>query len=616
MPFILRKTITETFLERVKTTPNAVGFTFKAADTPGQWKSVTFRAFFDECRLVSFGLTHLGLEPGDRAAILSATRYEWTLSDMAILGAGGVTVPIYSSNTPADVGFILEHSEAKVAFVEDAHQLEKILDLREKDRSVLPALKQIVVLDPAAMAVLPSYRETSRDVITIQALKELGRREETREPQRFEKRLASASAEDPITICYTSGTTGQPKGVLITHDNIMSVLEDCEIAFASYIVPEREVVLTFLPATHIMGKVESMAVWTFGWQVGFAESLEKLTTNLLEIRPTLIFSVPRIYEKAYARIESMVAESPAPKRLLFRWGLESGRRYYAARGRGKRAAITDFAQYHAARKGIFGKIRERFGGRLKFAISGGAPLSPEIGEFFRIAGIPILEGYGLTESCGPISLNTPGDVRFGTVGRPLPEVSARVAEDGEILIKSRKLFAGYYKNPGETSKAMSSGWFHTGDIGFIDEDGFLHITDRKKDLIITSGGKNIAPQKIENLAKGFPLIHQIVVHGDRRHYLTALITLDREQIIKYASEARVLFSEYSELIRHPRIISIVQKAVDEINRQLAGFETIKKFTILPQDFTIDAGEVTPSLKLRRNAIERKYRETLDRMYVE
>lgn len=616
MPFILRKTITETFLERVRTSPNIPGFKYKPHESPNEWKSVSFRAFFDECRLVSFGLMNLGIGPGDKVAILSSTRYEWPLSDIAILGARAVTVPIYASNTPADVAYVINHSEAKVVFLEDAHQLQKLLDLREKDRKAVPGLKQLVVFDPAAMSLLPSYKETSKDVMTLQALKELGKREEVRDPQKFEANLVAAKPSDPITICYTSGTTGVPKGAIITHDNMMSVLEDCEISFSSFIIPESETLLSFLPISHIIGKVESMAVWVFGWQACFAESFDKLATNLCEVRPTILFSVPRIYEKAYARIQAMVEASPPAKQKLFRWGVEAGRRYFAAKRMRKKASFADYAQYHAAKGAIFSKVRERFGGRLKYAVSGGAPLSAEIGEFFRIAGVPVLEGYGLTETCGPISLNTPDDIRFGTVGRPLTEVSAKIAEDGEILIKSRKNFAGYYKNPDETEHATTDGWFHTGDIGFIDDDGFIHITDRKKDLIVTSGGKNIAPQKIEGLAKSHPLLNQFVVHGDRRHYLTALVTLDRELVIRYASEQQILFSEYAELIKNPKILSWVEKAVDDMNRQLASFETVKKFTILPHDFTIDAGELTPSLKLRRGVIERKYRSELDQMYIE
>jgi long-chain acyl-CoA synthetase len=614
MPYILRKTVSATFLERIRTSPNLTGFRYKSHETPGEWQSLSFRGFFDECRLVSFGMMNLGLAPADKVAIVSTTRYEWPLADLAILGARGITVPIYPSNTPEDIAYILAHSEAKLVFLEDARQLQKILDLREKDRKILPGLKHLVVFDPTAMSLLPNYKETSKDVMTLQALKELGKREETRDPQKFENNLLAAGPDDPITICYTSGTTGVPKGVILTQDNMMSVLEDVEITLSSFAQPEAEVVLSFLPVSHIFGKVESMAVWVTGWQACFAESIEKVATNLTEIRPTLLFSVPRIYEKAYAKILSVVDESPPHRKALFHWGVEAGRRYFAARRMGKKAAFTDFMQYRTAHRAIFGKVRERFGGRLRYAVSGGAPLAPEIGEFFRIAGIPILEGYGLTETTGPVSINTPDDIRFGTVGRPLTEVSMKIAEDGELLVKSRKNFSGYYKEPNETDRALEAGWFHTGDIGFIDEDGFVHITDRKKDLIVTSAGKNIAPQKIENLAKSHPLLNQFVVHGDRRHYLTALVTLDRELVIRYASENQILFSEYAELIKNPKILSWVEKAFDDINRQLASYETVKKFTILPQDFTIDAGELTPSMKLRRSVIERKYREQLDRMY--
>ncbi len=618
MAYILRKTITETFLARAQSTPAVVGYQFKPTyedmGEKGKWREFSFKEFYQECRLVSFGLMGLGTQPGDKIVILSNTRIEWSLSDMAIMGAKGVTVPVYASNTAEDVVFIIQHSEAKIVILEDGKQLQKLLDKQIESPGCLPLLQKVVVFEPAAMRLAAHYLEGTKNVLTFQALKELGRREEAKEPNRFDQNLSSAQPEDLMTICYTSGTTGVPKGVMITHDNIMSVLEDCVSLLGPLLKPEEEVILSFLPFSHVIGKVESLAVQTFGWRQAFAESLDQLMENIAEVQPTVLFSVPRIFEKVYNRIlESIDAGSPINK-VLFETALGVGRKYYEAVWAKQRPSWKDALEYQIAKQIIFRKVAQKFGGRLRFSLCGGAPLPQEIGEFFHILGICILEGYGLTETSAPVTLNTPQDVRFGVVGRPLPEVTIKIADDGEILVKSRKIFKAYFKMEEETAHVLQGGWFHTGDIGLIDADGFLHITDRKKDLIITSGGKNIAPQKIENIAKTQKLMSQFVVHGDRRHYLTALVTLNRDQMIRYAHENRILFSEYSELIKNPKILALTQKAIDEINRQLASYETIKKFVILPEEFTVEGGELTPSLKVRRSFLNKRYKSELDSMY--
>jgi len=618
VPVITRKTITATFLDRVQTTPDAVGFQFKPTHAEmgpvGTWHSVTFKEFYQVCRQVAYGLMSLGIEKGDRVAILSNTRFEWSLSDMAILGSGAVTVPIYASNTATDVAFIINHSGAKVVFVEDGKQLAKVLEKRLESPDALPTLEKIICLEPSAMITAAQHAKGLDDTLTLQALRELGRREEGKDPARFDDLLREAKPDDILTICYTSGTTGVPKGAMLTHDNVMSVLEDCVTTLIEYLTPDREVVLSFLPFSHVIGKLESMAVYVFGWRQNFAENLDTLMANLAEIRPTIVFAVPRIFEKAHNRVLAMVESGPSSKKKLFDWATVTGRRYFEALWSKRSPGLKDTLEYKAAKKLVLSKIAHRFGGRLRFAVCGGAPLPKEIGEFFEIAGIKILEGYGLTETSAPVSLNSPGDTRFGTVGRPLPEVNLKIADDGEILVKSRKVFKGYYKMEKETAEVFTDGWFHTGDIGHIDQDGFIHITDRKKDIIVTSGGKNVAPQKIENIAKTQKIISQFVVHGDRRHYLTALVTLDRDQVIQYANAHSILFSEYGELIKNPKIIALVQKTVDEINGPLASFETVKKFAILPNEFTVESGELTPSMKVRRSYVNKKFQRELDTMY--
>ncbi len=610
MPIILRQTLSETYLERIKATPARVGFRYKPtypeAGPVGVWKDVTYRQFDEQCRLVSFGLMGLGVLPKDRVAILANTRFEWALSDIAILGAGAITVPIYASNTPEDCAFILNHCEAKIAIVENEKQLEKLAE----NRSKLPHLQRIVVIEPLS----PSATAAQPEVLSYLDLKNLGRKEEALSPERFENNLLGAVPEDLLTICYTSGTTGIPKGVMLSHSNMVSVLEDAVKELQSFIVPDQEIFVSFLPFSHVIGKLESMAAYTFGYQECYAESLDKLMENISEIRPTLLFAVPRIFEKAYTRVNSLIESGPATRKALFQWALTAGRTYFQALWDGRTPSLLEKLEYQAAKRLVFSKVAQRFGGRLRFAICGGAPLPQQIGEFFQIIGVDIIEGYGLTETCAPCTMNPPSDLRFGSVGRPLPEVQLKIAEDGEILIKSKKVFQGYYKMPEETKQAIQDGWLQTGDIGRIDDEGYLYITDRKKDLIITSGGKNIAPQKIENLAKSRKFINQFFVYGDRRNYLTALVTLDREPTEKYAQEQQILFSEYRELVKHPKIIALVQRLIEEVNSHLASFETIKKFRILPSDFSVDSGEMTPSLKLKRNVIQHNFQADLDSMY--
>lgn len=618
---ITRKTVTEIFLERVKATPSAIGFQFKPTHSEmgavGVWKQVTYKEFYQDCRLVSYGLMGMGIQPGDKVGIFSNTRFEWSQVDMAILGARAITVPIYASNTPEDVTYIVEHSEIRIIFAEDLKQLVKILEQKQAHPSSMPKLEKIIVFEPAAVMGSARFGALSKMVLTLQASRELGKREEARDPSRFDQNLLGAQPSDILTLCYTSGTTGVPKGAMITHDNMVSVLED-----ASKIVqelnpkPDEEVFLSFLPFSHIIGKLESMIIYSLGCKQVFAENIDKIIVNMAEVKPTIVFSVPRIFEKAYARVMASVDAGSPLKKKLFTWALQAGRAYYTEIWAHRSPSLKSRLEFEAAKRLVFGKISDRFGGQLKHAICGGAPLPQEIGEFFQIVGIQIFEGYGLTETCGPITVNTPQEYQYGRVGKPLPEVSIKLAEDGEVLAKSRKIFAGYYKMEEETHSVLKDGWFYTGDIGTLDAKGSLKITDRKKDLIITSGGKNIAPQKIENLAKTRKLVNQFVVHGDRRHYLTALITLDKEGVIKYAQDNQILFSEYAELIKNPKIIALVQKITDEVNGHLAGFESIKKFVILPNEFTVETGELTPSLKIKRKVVGEKYKAELDSMYAD
>ncbi len=610
--FILGKTVGDVFLARLEKSPKRIGYRFKPtapeSGPVGQWKGLSFEDFSDSMTAIAQGLIALGVKPGERVIIASNTRVEWALADFAILGCRAITVPIYASNTEEDFTYILNHSEARVAFVEDAKQLQKLLNQKPK----LQYLEKIIVMDPGALRLAPE----NPDVISLHSLQSVGRSEEARNPGRIKRNFREAQPDELITICYTSGTTGVPKGVMLTHDNIMSVLDDVVGALKNELSPEKEVLVSFLPYSHIIGKCESLATYTFGWQLNFAENMDKLVETIGEVRPTILFSVPRVFEKAHIRIRTMANEGSPAKKKIFHWACEVGAKVKGYGQNPSKASVLDRLAFDLADRLVFAKVRARFGGRLKFAVCGGAPLPREIGEFFGMAGIPILEGYGLTETSAPVCLNLPSDVRYGTVGKPLPEVAVKIAEDGEILVRSRKVFKGYYKNEEATQEALQNGWFHTGDIGELDPVGYLRITDRKKDLIITSGGKNVAPQKIESLAKSLKFINQFVVHGDKRNFLTAVVTLDKDAVIQFAQQEQVLFSTYRDLVKTPKVRELVQKSIDELNTHLASYETIKKFFILADEFTVDSGELTPSLKIKRKIINQRYQGEFDRLYAD
>jgi long-chain acyl-CoA synthetase len=611
MPFIQRKTITETFLARAKQSPDQIGFQYRHA---GEWQEMTYREFYNRVRIISYGLMSLGIRPGDRVALISHTRLEWSVLDMAILGARGVTVPLYPSCTEVEAGRILAHSEARVVFAEDSAQLEKLLNVRAANPHLLPGLERIIVLDPQAMRLAVNPQQNIRDVMTVDALQELGRREEGKNPLRFDENLSAAKPEDLFTLGYTTGTTGEAKGVPLTHDNLMSVIEDCLDRMKGRIRSDREVMLAFLPFSHVLGRLQSMIHYSLGGKMAFSQNPDRLPQDLLEIKPTLLFAVPRIFEKAYAQIMAAVVAENYVSRKLFDQALNTGREYHEAYWSRKTPSIKVTGKYLLAKTMVFKHITDRFGGKLRYAICGGAPLPKELGEFFEIAGVRILEGYGLTETCAPVTLNDPDHPRFGTVGKPLKDVSVKIAEDGEILLQSRKLFRGYYKDPEENARTFQGGWFHTGDVGHLDRDGYLHITERKKDLIVTSTGKKIAPQKVESIAKTTKPIHEIVVYGDRRSYLTALVTLDKETLVDYANSHSILFSDIPGLIKNPKILSWVEKTLDEVNRQLATYERIRKFIILPHDFSVEGGELTHSLKVRRKVIYERYSKELEGLY--
>lgn len=591
------QTLTRAFKDRVHHTPRKIAFKRKVN---GVWEEITFQEYYDLVQNLCFALMESGIEKGDRVAILSSSRVEWAISDLAILSCGAVTVPIYQSNVPQEVEFILSDSSARAIFVENEVQLNKVLSVKER----LPQLKEIVVYE------LKESPKNLSSFVPLEKFCQKGLHKKDQNPKIFDQLLDEAKPDDLATIVYTSGTTGVPKGVMLSHSNFISELSDLTKAFQ---LSESDTILSFLPYAHILARIEHLLGIAFGWTTAFAESVPKLVDNLSEIKPTFMFAVPRIYEKVYNKIISDISEASPLKKKIFYGCLNIGKT--VSQHKQKRLPIPPLLgiQYRIAKRLVFNKLNQKFGGKIRFFVSGGAPLSRDIAEFFHAAGFLILEGYGLTETTAAAFNNREEDYEFGTVGSPLGDVQVKIADDGEILLKSEKVFKGYFKNSEATKESFKDGWFCTGDIGFLNERRHLKITDRKKDIIVTSGGKNVAPQKIESLLKTERFISQVMVYGDKRNYLTALVTLNEEEIRKFLKSKTG--AEPADPYADPSVEKLILSIIEEKNRSLPSFETIKKFKILKNDFTIEGGELTPSLKVRRKFCAEKYRDVISSMYV-
>ncbi len=562
----------------------------------GDWVPWSWREVRGKVRALSAALQGLGVTKGDCVSILSSTRPEWTLADLAILSLGAITAPIYQSNLPDEVQFILNNSDAKGIFVEDEVQLRKVLDVKDK----LPRLEFIVVIRGGSKA---EQALSLRDLLKT----------DEKQASSYDRNIKELDGSSVASYVYTSGTTGKPKGAVLTHNNFISEIMAVGKAFD---VTPNDISLSFLPLAHILARAIQFYQLHVGFTFAFAESIEKLAGNIQDIRPNFLVSVPRIFEKVYERILSQVHASSSLKQGMFNWAKKVGSEYSEAKQKKKPAAVMVSFQYLLASKLVFQKIRDRLGGRMRFAVSGGAPLAQEIAEFFHAAGILVHEGYGLTETTAAINIMTEDNIEFGTVGPPVEGVEEKIAEDGEILVRGSTVFQGYYRNDEATREVLDEdGWFHTGDIGEFTLSGSLKITDRKKDIIVTAGGKNVAPQKIENLIKTNKYISQVVVHGDKRKYLTALITLNEEEVDKYAAD-KGFSSNGAPLVKHDKVENLVKKIIEENNKHLPSYETIKRFAIMESDFTQESGELTPSLKVKRRFVAEKYADILNNLYHE
>jgi long-chain acyl-CoA synthetase len=569
----------------------------------GTYVTLTYSAYYERSLMVARGLSKMGVKPGDRVAIISENRAAWVIADMGILCTGAVTVPIYPTNTPEQIEYMINHSGARIAFVSGKFQYSKLLKVRES----MPGLELVVSFerflgDPSLM------------VTTFYQLSEIDSPITPEEQKAIEAGIDRIEPGNMLTMIYTSGTTGVPKGVMLSHNNILTntqyVTEQCRA------LDENEVLLSFLPLSHILERTAGyyMTIRN-GCLMAFADSIEKVPENMMEIRPTVMVSVPRLFEKIYHRIYENAHQMSAVKRGLFHWAVDVGKKYVAATYIDKQPSALLNLKYSLADRLIFSKIRTRFGGNMKLFCCGGAPLDKTINEFFWVIGIPIFEGYGLTETSPALCFNNFEHIRFGSVGYALKQTAFKIAEDGEIMVKGPQVMLGYFNDPEATAETFHDGWLKTGDIGHI-EDGFVFITDRKKELIITAGGKNIAPQPIENELKMDKYVSSAYVYGDRKPYITALIVPNLERLLEFAKEKHIHYYDLEDLVMHEPVQKLFEQRLAEINKHLPPYETIKKFVLLAHDFSIEGGELTPTMKLRRKFIYEKHKQKIEDIYID
>ena len=556
------------------------------------WVSRSFSEVVETVRPLALGLADLGVEKGDKVSILGNTRPEWTYFDFAALSIGAVVVPIYQTNSPEECQYVLENSDAKVVIVEDDEQLEKIREVRDQ----LPKLEQVVRMTGS-----------SDDAISLDDLAARG----TGDAAAWESRWSAVTPGDICTFIYTSGTTGPPKGCVITHGNYRSMLD---MVNQNSVIEGEDLTYLYLPLAHSFALLIQLGSFDLGATLAYWERDPlKILPNLAELKPTYFPSVPRIFEKIYTAATSGMEKEGGLKKAIFDWSIRVGGRMRDAERAGRAPGFLLRKQYEFADKRVLSKIRGLFGGRLRLAVSGAAPINPDILRFFDSAGVLVLEGWGMTETSTAATISTAEDFKIGTIGKPFPGCQIRIADDGEILVKGPNVFQGYYKNEEATRETIVDGWLHTGDIGSIDEDGFIKITGRKKDIIITAGGKNITPANLENEIKQHPLVSQCVVVGDRQPYLVALVTLDPEEVVAYAKE-HGLPEDVEQLSSNPEIRKSIEDHVDSINEKFARVEQIKKIAILPRDLSQETGELTPTLKVKRAVVAQKHAPEIEKLY--
>jgi long-chain acyl-CoA synthetase len=567
---------------------------------------ISSKEMFERIRDLSLGLRAAGVARGDRVAIVSESRPEWILSDLAILSAGAVTVPIYPTLSAAQARYILQDSGARLAIVSTRLQLEKVQEVRH----LLPDLEAVVVvMDPPA--AIPAG---SASVLSLEDVERRGHARMTGEwgaAKEFRDDARTVKPDDLATIIYTSGTTGDPKGVMLTHANLVSNLRATTDTLA---ISQDDVALSFLPLSHAFERMVSYVYLFCGVSIVFAESFDTVARDLARVRPTILTGVPRVYEKLHARILEGGRSAGGSKAAIFGWAVNAGLARAKTVLRGGSAGPITSMKTAIGDRFVFSTIREKLGGRIRFVASGSAPLDARVMEFFHAIGVPIIEGYGLTETSPILTFNPLNAPRVGTVGKAIPGVELRIAEDGEILARGPNIMRGYFNKPEATADVLKDGWFHTGDIGQIDAEGYLTITDRKKDLLVTSGGKKIAPQPIEAVLKRSPLITEAVLLGDRRKFAAALIVPDFAALERRLKDLGRPPGTRDELIHRPDVLALYQEIIDALNRELSQFERIKSIALLPAEFTVESGELTPTLKVKRKVVEQKWRDRIEALY--
>jgi long-chain acyl-CoA synthetase len=589
------ETIPALFLGAVETYGKRDAFLYKKA---GRYTPFSHGEALDAVRKTTRGLLALGLVKGDRIALLSENRLEWMIADLAILSAECVNVPIYATLPPNQVAYILADAEVRAAFVSGPGQYAKIAPLRAR----LSHFQHVLSFDPI---------EGAPDVLALEELMRRGG--DAGAADAFEDRVRTVGANDVASVIYTSGTTGDPKGAVLTHANFVSNVKSCTEAFR---IESNDSCLSILPLSHAFERTGGYyAPLSTGVTIAYAEDFNSVGANLREVRPTFLIGVPRFFEKLYERIDDQISRETKTRRMMFAWAVRAGASYAREMAGGRVTATTKLRRF-AADNLVLKKIRARTGGRLRFCVSGGAPLSREVAEFFWALGIPLLEGYGTTEASPALSLNTLAAYKVGSVGRPLPQVEFRIAEDGEILVRGPNIMQGYFKRPDLTAEVIRDGWYHTGDIGHIDADGYVVITDRKKDLIVTSGGKNVAPQLVERVLKASEFVSEVLILGDKRRFISAIIVPNFDRLEQFADASGIEYARREELVRDPAVIRKYEAEVKTRCEPLAGFERVRKFVLRDRPFTVEDGDLTPTLKIKRRVVEKKHATDIDALYSE
>jgi len=585
------ETISQVFLNTIKSYQKKNLLLYKKE---GAYVPISTKEVGDWVKQFSLGLRDIEFEPGDKLVLIAEDSPEWIMTDLAVLCSGGITVPIYTSLVSEQIKYIIDDSDAKIVVCSNKELWEKIRDLQKEFTKV----KHYILLQP----------EAPEGVFTLDEILERGKRISQEDSTFFERMAMEVKPDDIASIVYTSGTTGIPKGVMLTHRNFISNIKSTSsiIEFS-----HKDMALSFLPLSHVLERMVNFTYFYRGCSIGYAESVETIGENLIELKPTIMVSVPRVFEKIYSKVIDTILAGSAVKRKIFFWALKVGKEY--SKKEMKNSPISKFLRLKRslAHKLVFSKIIEKTGGRFRVLVSGGAALSKDIAEFFHAMGIIILEGYGLTETSPVITVNTFENLKFGTVGKPIPGVEVKIADDAEIITRGPNVMKGYYKKESQTNEAFEEGWFHTGDIGYLDEGGFLVITDRKKDIIVTSGGKNVAPQMIENMIRISSYVSNVMVVGDKRKYIIALVVPEFEKLEEYASFHNIHYENNSELVKNEKVLNFMKSEVDRFTQNLSSYEKIKKIILLSRDFEIAKGEMTPSLKVKRNFVEQEYKELID-----